>query len=259
MKIIVSLLVSLFSSLHALCMLSIPLVAQDTPRPFEVGISTMISSSMNTVTPPRGWRIEPMVHSLPDVFVSTVLPLWRGGGVSLDMGLTSSGVRCSSSTSINESYIYSMRYASVSPGIVVGNFFAGVGVHLPISARRQTWDASQSLESVTIAGKDVSLRSQVSTMLDIRAGVVLPLIEDEHGIVSGLLSCSYQVSSFFTAPDASGSILYNQPAGGLSYDPAVLHVRAGLRYLFSFFGSSESDVADPATQSPISPETPPIR
>lgn len=228
----------------AMCVLGLHVLAQDTPRPFEVGISTSISSSVNTVTPPRGWHIQPGIENLPDVFISTILPVWQRAGMAagLDMGLTSSSVRCSTVTGVSDPFAVTMRYASVCPTVGVGNVFAGFGVHLPISARRVWQDGSRSDESVSMNGKEVSLRSLVGTMFDIRAGVVLPFIEDEHGVLSGLLSCSYQVSSFFTAADASAPIVYNQSTPSASYDPAVFHVRAGLRYLFSFFGGAESTV-----------------
>ena len=247
-----------FFTILVLCVPGMRLPAQDTPRPFEVGMSTAISTSMNTVTPPRGWKVLPGLEALPDVFVSTVLPVWQSAGIAagLDMGLSSSSVRCSSTTTSGDPFMLSMRYASVVPTIVAGNVFVGCGVHLPVSARRALTDGSQSSESVTMAGKDVTLRSLVGTLIDIRAGVVLPFIEDEHGVLSGIVSCSYQVTSSFASPDVSGTILYSQMSPTAAYDPAVVHVRAGLRYLFSFHGSGDNE-SEPPTAVPGAPEMSP--
>ncbi|MFM8569861.1 MAG: hypothetical protein ACKOB6_09690 [Candidatus Kapaibacterium sp.] len=234
-----------------LCVSGSTLPAQDTPRPFEVGISTLVSTSMNTVTPPRGWRIVPSVHSLPDVTVITVLPVWQSAGIAagLDLGLSSNGVRCSSTVDAASSFALDMRYASVIPTVIAGNVFAGCGIHLPLSARRTLTDGSQSSATVTMAGKEVGLRSLVGTLIDVRAGLVLPFIEDEHGVLSGLLSCSYQVSSFFTTPDVTGAVVYGAATPTAAVDPAAVHLRAGLRYLFSFHGSDDVVKEQPATES----------
>ena len=229
----------------AMIAICVSLNAQDTPRPFQVGVSTVLSASVNVVPPPKGWQVQPRLHAIPDMYVTTMVPVWQqmGLAVGLDMGLTSSGVRCSSVITSGGAHELDMRYATIVPSIAIGSLTVGCGIHLPLSGRMVTQDGTQSNETITVGLNDVTVRSLMGTVIDLRAGAEFPFIEDDAGVVSGVVSCSYQVASMFLSPDVSGSVVYGLNGVQSAYDPAMFHLRAGLRYLFSFAGGTGTSAA----------------
>lgn len=204
--------------------------------------------SINT-TVAEGYKTGVVFNSIPDFGISTMIPFGKGSniGFTLDLGHSSLGYQIKPENSLAQSdstnYTESYTYFNVSPGFNFGGFTLGVNIGMPLSASMESerGDVYHPLANFPhVKGVEVDYTDSLATLVEVRLGGSIPLINEPSGKLLFNIQASYALTGLYNnyksyeyaydvTKDDNG-ITVKTPSEDLNPKPAAISL--GLSYQF---------------------------
>lgn len=147
-------------------------------------------------------------------------------GFALGLGYESRGVFFKAADASEPNYDIAMSYFAIQPSVKFRSFLLGMNIGLPLSG---TVKYTSSLGS---ASSKINSTDSMGTLIDIRAGVVLPLVENDKGNLDFYVQASYCLTNFFGDNKLALYGIQTDLSKPISSSP-VPTLQLGLTYLFS--------------------------
>ncbi len=160
--------------------------------PFGVGVFVAGKASINAVEVPSTRKTGVNFGSLPDVGISSYIPLNEdvNTGLRIEAGLYSWSYidRPESSNFDNDNtrYFEEFTYICLSPMMQFGSFVVGLNAGIPLQ------DGTRETISGNIS-RDI-LKEDLSTMIEVRLGICAPLVNNDNGRLNLTLIGSYALT-----------------------------------------------------------------
>jgi hypothetical protein len=90
------------------------------------------------------------------------------------------------------------------------------------------------LQHILVHWMDIRYPADVTTLIELRAGVQLPLIEDNTGVLNVFVAGSYQLNSSFSNFQDVAREIYPSTKTIAANNPIPISVSVGARYLFNW-------------------------
>lgn len=219
-------------------------VTSEGVSPFSLGASIGASVGINTVAPPSGHKSYPVVSGIPEV---TVHPRYLVNSLyslqaMLDVGFVHSTFAMHPIAPVNDSTRVANRlsYLCFTPGIQSKFFYAGIGIGIPVDAHRYALDGSFQTRSILLNDTlfSVPIKEVLSTMVQLRAGVHIPMLEEQHGTLCLLFNVAYTIGGSYAQWSSISNALYpsavskeKRENAESKYNPIPIQATLG----FSFF------------------------
>lgn len=195
---------------------------------FEVGAGATIGASVFNGTVPDGSKtdIHFPAYLVQAMGIYSFHPYW---GVALGIGYESRGMYFKEQNKTEPNVDVSLNYISFQPSIKFKQFLLGATIGLPTGAT-STYNPGSGLASQTRStGKDT-----MNTLIDIRIGGMLPIVENDNGALFFLINASWNVSDAFNQPFFTPG---QTTSTGVTKSP-IPTIQVGLSYLFAAGGKT---------------------
>ncbi len=204
--------------------------------------------SINTVIG-DGHKTGVVFNSTPDFGVSTVVPFGKGSniGFTLDLGHSSLGYQVkpedSKFQSDSTNFIESYSYFNISPGFNLNGFTLGINIGMPLSASMESERGKSYHPLHNVSRKEgfsVDYVDSLATLIEVRLGGSIPLIDNPSGKFLFNVQASYALTGLFKDYKAyeyayedkldENDHKISVPDEGLNPKPAALSL--GFSYVF---------------------------
>lgn len=197
---------------------------QESYKQYEFGPFATGGISVYQGTVPDGAKTD--IHVAYSFGVLGDYSFNKDFGVALGLGYESRGVYFKKSDASEPNYDESAALFSIQPSLKIKAFMLGVSIGVPLSTTAK-YNFGGALGS---ASSTVSSDS-TGTLIDIRAGALLPLVENDKGNLDFMIQVSYCVSDFF---GKNGRVvLFQSDLSKPMTKSPVPTLQLGLTYLFS--------------------------
>lgn len=197
---------------------------QASYKQYEVGPIATGGASIFTGTVPDGAKTDIHIAYTFGVFGDFMFN--KNFGVGLGLGYESRGVYFKSQSGSTPNYDLAGNYFSIQPSFKIKAFMLGVDINVPMSGTGKYDFGSAGKTSSSVS------TDSLGTLIDIRASVLLPLVESDKGNLDFVIQAAYCLSDMF---GKNGAVLY-----GIQSDMSkvidkspVPTVQIGFTYLFS--------------------------
>ncbi|MBS1902898.1 MAG: outer membrane beta-barrel protein [Bacteroidetes bacterium] len=195
---------------------------QASYKQYEVGPIATGGASIFTGTVPDGAKTDIQLAYTAGVFADYMFN--KNFGVGLGLGYESRGVFFKAQGSDTPNHKETIGYLSLQPSFKIKSFMLGADINLPLSGTAKH-DNGLGVVSSSI-GKD-----SMGTLIDVRASVFLPLVENDKGNLDFLIQAAYCLTDFFGDPGRQFSGI--QTSADIVKKSPVPTVQIGFTYLFS--------------------------
>jgi hypothetical protein len=195
----------------------------------QVGAGGTLGASIFNGTVPDGSKtdIHFPAYLIQAMGIYAFHPYW---GVALGVGYESRGMYFKQQNVTEPNVDFSLNYFSLQPSIKFKQFLLGVTIGLPLGASVKSNPGSGVPSRTTDIGKDT-----MNTLIDIRIGGMLPIVESDAGSLYFLINASWNLSDAFNQKFYTPG--QTVPTGQTAPTPITkspIHtIQIGLSYLFA--------------------------
>ncbi len=190
---------------------------------FEVGAGATLGASIFNGTVPEGSKtdIHFPAYLIQAMGIYSFHPYW---GAALGIGYETRGMFFKQQNVTEPNVDFTLNYISIQPSIKFKQFMLGVTIGVPTGASVKYTPGSGLPVQTTSVGKDT-----MNTLIDIRIGGMLPIVENDAGALYFLINASWNLSDAFN----QGFGTPGQTSGGLVTKSPIHTIQLGLSYLFA--------------------------
>jgi len=180
---------------------------------FQLGAFITGKGCVNTVDPPQGIKNDFQLSKTPDIGVKFS---YRFEGttntkVFADISYLSAYMKYKLYNNSSINWVNEFHYINLGVGFEFSNFLVSLNYGLPTSGK---WSLSQ--------GYSIDLKSSdMSSVLQIRAGVNIPIYQDKLGDLNFIIFADYFLTGALSQD-------YN-------YNPRIASLSLGLNYMFNIY------------------------
>lgn len=193
-----------------------PAPAKDYSEIFPFGVGIMIAGKggVNTLDPPDGIKNGFNVNNLPDFGAQVYIPFGGKSNVGgiIDLGYYTYSYKFKLYNNEGFNWVDKLNYFVIAPNFHLSGFLLGFNFGIPMGV-----SSEKSFYTFTT--------DQMSMMVDVHIGGLIPLYKDDFGRLNLLIQGEYALTKTFKSDIAS--INY----ANLNTQPASLKI--GLTYIFN--------------------------
>lgn len=224
----------------ALCGVLVLGMHASAAQPYEMGLGAhlRLKAGVNTASIPEGEKTFTTFNGIPDFGATFYVPFDKENniGAIFEAGyLTNSyGQRFLAAGLLPDiDATVKLNYIGISPNISLGVFSLGMELGIPVGGSISVpgFETSFLGQKFTTPDTTVSIKSDsMAVLVGLRAGVAIPLMQDENGRLNLVILGSYALTGAvknFSETDINGRPLSD------SYNPKPVSLSIGVSYLFS--------------------------
>ncbi len=216
--------------------------SHEPSEPIRIGAFTAWKAAVNSSSVPTGWKTGPTVDAFPDLGICALVPIKSSMGLSalVDVGLCSQSFLSKpyNNPSDSNTLVQRYQYLSFAPALSLPYAYLALNIGVPLHATAVSLDGSINQSSSLVQGQSTSIVHQLSTLMELRLGGTLPLVEDAHGMLMGFAQLSYPLGSVYKSFSNSSPLLYSSTVTKSGDDPRPVAMSFGLRYYFEWASSN---------------------
>jgi hypothetical protein len=180
--------------------------------PYGVGPFVLFKGGVNSSEVPEGIKNGVAFIPMPDIGVTGYIPFTDDAktGLAVDLAYCTYGYELKATFKEDEPSTLTFNYLTFGPSFHVSGFLVGFNFGIPLGGNIEAFNGSES---------DIN-SEDLATMVELRLGAMIPLVESQTGRLNLLLMGGY----FLTGQ-------YKEDNSGFNTHPASLGL--GLNYIFN--------------------------
>ncbi|ROL57027.1 hypothetical protein D9V84_06280 [Bacteroidetes/Chlorobi group bacterium Naka2016] len=182
-----------------------------TTPSFQLGVYVTGKGCINTVDPPQGIKNDFQLSKMPDIGAkfSYKFEGTTNTKIFADISYLSAYMKYKLYNNSSINWTNEFHYINFGVGVELSSFLISLNLGIPTSGK---WGVTQGL-SYDIETKDLS------TMLQLRVGAAIPIVESELGSLNFLIHADY--------------FLVGALSQDSNYNPRIASLSLGLNYMFN--------------------------